>query len=118
MHAWAERADAGNPCHAQPPAHLNGQHLGTCTKPKTKQAAHAPVTQGQLKYLKVPLWHGTNARKPTIVCLKLHPFGGRRSRRSMQALPDLMRFASSMVRKAGLVNENCTAMSKRRWQAQ
>ena len=36
----------------------------------------------------------------------------------MQALPDLMRFASSMATIAGLVNEDCTIMSKRRWQAQ
>ena len=37
MHAWAERADAGNSCHAQPPTHLNGP--GVSTKSKTKQAA-------------------------------------------------------------------------------
>ena len=27
MHARAERADAGNPCHAQPPANLNVQRI-------------------------------------------------------------------------------------------
>ena len=32
---WAERADNGNPRHAQPPAHPNGQSLST--KPETKQ---------------------------------------------------------------------------------
>ena len=37
MHAWAERADAGNPCHAQPPAHLNGQRVST--KPEMKTSA-------------------------------------------------------------------------------
>ena len=42
MHALAEMADAGL---AQPPAHLNGQFVGT--KPTTKQAAHASLTQGQ-----------------------------------------------------------------------
>ena len=47
MHARAERADAGNPCHAQPPAHPNGQRV--CTKLETKQAPHIPVTYGQLK---------------------------------------------------------------------
>ena len=30
---------------------------------------------------------------------------------------DLARFASSMATNAGLVNEKCTIMSKRRWQA-
>ena len=57
MHAWAKGANAGDPCHAQPPAHLNGQRVST--KPETKQAAHASVTQGQLK---VRLWHRTDAR--------------------------------------------------------
>ena len=109
MHALA---DVGNPRHAQPPAHLNGQRI--CTKPETKQAAHAPVTYGQLK---VWLWHRTSACKPAMVRAQLGPFGGRRPRGSMQALSDLMRFASSMATKAGLVNENCTIMSKRRWQA-
>ena len=32
MHARAKRADAGNPCHAQPPTHLDGQRI--CTQPK------------------------------------------------------------------------------------
>ena len=68
MHAWAERADAGNPCHAQTPAHLNGRCV--CTKPETKQAAHAPVTYGQLKWL----WHRTNACKPAMIRAQLGPF--------------------------------------------
>lgn len=38
--------------------------------------------------------------------------GGRRPKGSMQALPDLMRFSGSMVTEIGLVNENCTIMSK------
>ena len=115
MHGWAERADAGNPCHkchAQPPANLNGQCVST--EPKIEQAANTSVTQGQLK---LRLWHRTNASKPTMICAQFRPCGGRRSRGSMQALPDLTRFASSMATKAGLVNENCTIMSKRRWQA-
>ena len=112
MHARAERADAGNPRHAQPPAHLNGQRIRT--KPETKQAAHAPVTHGQLK---VWLRHRTNVCRPAMICAQLGPFGGRRPRGSMQTLPDLMRFASSMATTAGLFNENCTIMSKRRWQA-
>ena len=71
MHAWAERADAGNPGHSQPPAHLNGQRV--CTKPETKQAAHAPVTYRQLK---VWLWHRTNACKPTMIRAQLGPLKG------------------------------------------
>ena len=108
-----ERADAGNPCHAQPPAHLNGQRIST--KPEMKQAAHASVTFEQMK---VWLWHRTNACKAAMIRARLGRFGGRSSRGSMQALPDLMRFASSMATKAGLVNENRFIMSKRRWQAQ
>ena len=92
---WAERADNGNPRHAQPPAHLNGQCVST--KPIKKQVAHTSVTQGQLK---VRLWHGINVRKPMMICAQFRPFGGHRSRGSMQALPDLTRFASSMATKA------------------
>ena len=47
MHAWAERADVGNPCHAQPPVHLNGQ-CGSI-KPKTEPTAHTSVTQREPK---------------------------------------------------------------------
>ena len=36
MHAWAERAETGSPCHAQPPAHLNGQ--GVSTRPNQSKA--------------------------------------------------------------------------------
>ena len=70
MHAWAERSGAGNPCHAQSPAHFNGQRV--CTKLETKQAAHAPVTYRQLK---VWLWHRTNACKPAMIRAQLGPFG-------------------------------------------
>ena len=55
MHAWA---DAENPCHAQPLAHLKGQSVSP--KQESEQATHASVTQGQLK---VWLWHWTIACK-------------------------------------------------------
>ena len=113
MHARAKRANSRNPGHVQPPAHLNRQNMST--KPKTKQAAQAPATERQLK---VRLRHVINARKPTMIRAQIGPFGGCRPWGSMQALPGLMIFASSVTTKTGLVNENCAIMSKRRWQAQ
>ena len=109
MHAWAERADAGNLC-AMCTRWATHMHQA-----KTKQVAHAPVSYGQLK---VWLWHWTNACKSAMIRAQPGPFGGGRPGGSMQVLPDLTGFASSMATKAGLVYENCTIMSKRRWQAQ
>ena len=43
----AQRGNACIPRHVQPPAHLNEQRVSI--KPGTKQAAHASVTQEQLK---------------------------------------------------------------------
>ena len=64
MHTWAQRAGASKQSHAQPSAHLNGHHVSTSLKPKTKQAAHTSVAQGQLKLW---LWHWTNARNLAII---------------------------------------------------
>ena len=89
----------GNACHAQPPAHLDGQRI--CTQPETKQAAHAPGTYGQLK---VWLRHWTNACKPAMIRAQLGPFGGRRPRGSMQALPDLMTSAHTLLGFCAPVN--------------
>ena len=68
--------------------------------PKTKQAAHASVSEGQLE---VWLWHSTQAHKPAMICAQLGPFGGCGLRASVQAPPEFMRFASSMETKTGRV---------------
>ena len=60
----------GNPCHAQPPAHLNGQRVST--KPETKQAVHAPVTQGQLK---VPRAAKSTGKGKSLQCYPGMPHG-------------------------------------------
>ena len=113
MHAWAQRANAGNTSHTQAPAHLNWQTVGT--KPKPKQTAQAPITQGQVI---VWLRHRPNARKPPVIRAQFCPLGRRRPRGNMQSLPDLMMLASELSTKAGLVNGNRAIMSKGCWQTQ
>ena len=92
MHAWAEGADVLNPCHAQPSARLNEQSVST--KPKTSGACicHSGAAESMA--------HWTNAGTPAKTCAPHGPFGGRSPEGSMQALPDLMRFVSSMATKA------------------
>ena len=71
MHAWAQRANAGNTSHTQAPAHLNRQTVGI--KPKANQPAQAPITQGQvIKGLR----DRPNAHKPPVVCAHFAPLEG------------------------------------------
>ena len=62
-HPCLGREGASNWRHAKPSAHLHGYSLSI--KPQTKQAAHASVTQGQLKLW---LWYWTTAHKLAVIC--------------------------------------------------
>ena len=94
FHAWAQRADVRNLHNAQAKSEANG----ACS---CRPGAAVSVDLAQFGPPEAMM---TGALQRTLA--------RRRSRRSMQALPDLMMFASSMTMQAGLVREGCSIMSK------